>query len=92
MWHRLGCPADTPLETTRGFNFGNSLHNSQVGGDPKTPVFRSQAGQITFFHLLRPAATPATTASTRTGTFGMSGRTWATCWTSRSRPSRSSRA
>ena len=70
MWHRLGYAAETPLTTTRGFNFANSLHNTQVGGDPKTPVFRSEAGQITFFHLLEPGG------HARNSGFNLHGHIW----------------
>jgi hypothetical protein len=54
MWLRKQFAPETPLETTRTFNFSTVLTNGQVGGDPQTPVFRSAVGQQTQFHLLMP--------------------------------------
>ncbi len=54
MWLRKQYGSDTPLTTTRTFNYAGVLLNTQVGGDPQTPVFRAEVGQNTFFHLLMP--------------------------------------
>ncbi len=54
LWKRMGFAPDTPLEQTRDFDFTNVLSNSQVGGDPVTPVFTATAGQEVRFRLLQP--------------------------------------
>ncbi|HEU4451855.1 MAG TPA: hypothetical protein VFR81_02310, partial [Longimicrobium sp.] len=54
LWFRMGFRPDTPLETTRGFNFRNALSNTQVGGDPRTPVFTATGGQSVRFRVLEP--------------------------------------
>jgi hypothetical protein len=55
LWFRMGFAPNTALSTTRGFNFRNALSNAQVGGDPKTPVFRAAAGEPVRFRVLQPA-------------------------------------
>ncbi|HLG18012.1 MAG TPA: copper oxidase [Blastocatellia bacterium] len=54
MWARLGFAPNTPLETTRTFDFTNALSNSQVGGDPVTPIFTAKAGQGVRFRVVMP--------------------------------------
>ena len=54
IWHRLGYAPDTPLVTTRDFDFSNAFSNSQVGADPETPVFRAAAGNAVRFRVLEP--------------------------------------
>ncbi len=58
LWKRMGFAPDTPLEQTREFNFTNVLSNSQVGGDPVTPVFTATAGQEVRFRLVQPGGHP----------------------------------
>jgi|DewCreStandDraft_2_1066082.scaffolds.fasta_scaffold00032_205 hypothetical protein len=55
MWFRMGFAPDTPLETTRTFDFTNVLSNGKVGGDPVTPVFTAQVGESVRFRVLKPA-------------------------------------
>ena len=52
LWKRLGYEPDLPLEQTRAFDYTNSLSNSQVGGDPVTPVFTAKAGTPVRFRVL----------------------------------------
>ncbi|HEX2269964.1 MAG TPA: hypothetical protein VHH35_10530 [Pyrinomonadaceae bacterium] len=52
MWKRLGYEPDLPLEQTREFDYTNSLSNTQVGGDPVTPVFTAKAGTPVRFRVL----------------------------------------
>jgi hypothetical protein len=54
MWARLGFAPDTPLTTTRTFDYTNSLSNVQVGGDPVTPIFTATAGAPVRFRLVMP--------------------------------------
>ena len=52
LWKRMNYPPETPFEQTRNFVFTNVLTNAQVGGDPQTPVFTAQAGQLVRFRIL----------------------------------------
>jgi hypothetical protein len=68
MWKRMGYAPESPLSggededgdgdvdssltPTRAFDYTNSLSNSQVGGDPVTPVFTAQAGTPVRFRVL----------------------------------------
>jgi hypothetical protein len=52
MWKRMNYAPDLPLEDTRAVDYTNSLSNSQVGGDPVTPVFTARAGQAVRFRVL----------------------------------------
>jgi hypothetical protein len=52
LWKRMNYPPETPFEKTRDFDFTNVLTNAQVGGDPQTPVFTAQAGQMVRFRIL----------------------------------------
>jgi hypothetical protein len=54
LWKRMGFEPDTPLNQTREEVFTNALHNSQVGGDPVTPVFTADAGQAVRIRVLHP--------------------------------------
>lgn len=58
LWKRMGFPPDTPLEKTREFDFTNVLSNSQVGGDPVTPVFHALAGSQVRVRMLHPGGHP----------------------------------
>jgi len=55
MWTRMNFAPQTPLETTRTFDFTNVLSNSQVGGDPVTPVFTAKAGIPVRFRVVHPS-------------------------------------
>jgi len=55
IWFRMGFAPDTPFTTTRTFDFTKVLSNSQVGGDPETPIFVAKATTPTRFRLLHPA-------------------------------------
>jgi hypothetical protein len=70
MWKRLQYNVDTPFEETRKENFTNSLSNTQVGGDPVTPVFTAMAGQAIRFRVLQPGGHP------RSNTFMLHGHIW----------------
>lgn len=52
MWHRLGYEPDTPLGQTRDLDFSNALSNTQVGGDPQTPVFTADKGTPVRFRVV----------------------------------------
>jgi hypothetical protein len=53
LWKRIGFEPDTPFEQTRNFDFTNVLANSQVGGDPVTPVFTANVGQYVRFRVVQ---------------------------------------
>jgi len=52
MWHRLGFEPDARLQQTRNLDFSNALSNSQVGGDPQTPVFTADKGTPVRFRVV----------------------------------------
>ena len=52
LWKRMNYPPETPFEKTRDFDFTNVLTNAIVGGDPETPIFTAQAGQLVRFRIL----------------------------------------
>src|SRR6185369_15214741 len=52
LWKRMNYPPETLFTTTRDFDFTNVLTNAQVGGDPQTPIFTAQAGQMVRFRIL----------------------------------------
>jgi hypothetical protein len=54
MWTRLGFAPNTPLTTTRTFDFTNALSNAQIGADPVTPIFTARAGTPVRFRALHP--------------------------------------
>ena len=58
LWKRIGFPPDTPLEKTRDFDFTNVLSNSQVGGDPVTPVFIVRRVEEVRIRMLDPGGHP----------------------------------
>jgi manganese oxidase len=70
IWKRMGYSPDTPLETTRSFDYTNVLSNSQVGGDPVTPVFTARAGQSVRFRVLMPGG------HSRNNVFNLHGHIW----------------
>jgi len=63
FWKRMGFEPDTPLNKdpndprmpTRDYDFTNVLSNTQVGGDPLTPVFTATVGQQVRMRLVHPA-------------------------------------
>ena len=69
-WFRLGFDPATPLTITRGFQFGNVLSNSQVGGDPETPVFVAHAGDEVRFRVVHPGG------HSRNHIFSVHGHSW----------------
>ncbi len=52
FWKRLQYPPETPLTTTRTFDFHDVVSNALVGADPQTPVFTAEAGMPVRFRLL----------------------------------------
>jgi hypothetical protein len=71
MWKRMNYPPETSLTVTRTFDFTNALSNSQVGGDPETPVFTSKTGTtLTRFRLLEPGG------HQRNNVFAVHGHVW----------------
>jgi len=70
LWKRLGFEPDKPLDETREEIFTNALHNSQVGGDPVTPVFTAAAGQPVRIRVLQPGG------HARNGVFVLHGHIW----------------
>ncbi|HZI19290.1 MAG TPA: Ig-like domain-containing protein [Pyrinomonadaceae bacterium] len=70
LWKRMGFEPDTPLEQTRSFDFTRALSNSQVGGDPVTPVFTAAAGQPVRMRILMPAG------HARNNVFHLHGHIW----------------
>jgi hypothetical protein len=70
LWKRMGFEPNTPLEQTREVIFTNSLHNSQVGGDPVTPVFTAAPGQAVRIRVLHPGG------HARNNVFVLHGHIW----------------
>ena len=70
MWKRLGYAPETPFTTTRTFIFTNALSNTQVGGDPETPVFTVKAHTNARIHLLEPGG------HQRNNVFAVHGHVW----------------
>jgi hypothetical protein len=70
IWKRMNYAPETPLEVTRTFDFTNALSNTQVGGDPETPVFESKPGMPTRFRLLQPGG------HSRNNVFTLHGHVW----------------
>jgi hypothetical protein len=52
LWKRMNYAPETPFEITRTFDFTNVLTNAAVGGNPQTPIFTAQAGQLVRFRIL----------------------------------------
>jgi len=83
LWKRMGYEPDTHLscgeededgnvitECTRNFDFTNVLSNTQVGGDPVTPVFTAAVGQPVRMRVLMPAG------HARNNVFHLHGHIW----------------
>lgn len=70
LWFRLGHPPGENLGITRRLNYANALSNSQVGGDPRTPIFTARKGQEVRFRLLQNGG------HERTGVFTLHGHSW----------------
>ena len=70
LWKRMGFEPDTPLNQTREEIFTNALANSQVGGDPVTPVFTADAGQAARIRVLHPGG------HARNNAFVLHGHIW----------------
>lgn len=70
FWKRMGFAPDTPLDVTRTLDFGHVLSNSQVGGDPETPVFTAKAGTPVRFRVLHPGG------HARNHVFQLHGHVW----------------
>jgi hypothetical protein len=70
LWKRMGFAPNTPLEQTREYDFTNVLSNSQVGGDPVTPVFTASVGQAVRMRILMPAG------HARNNVFHVHGHIW----------------
>ena len=70
FWFRKGFAPDTPLAQTRTQDFTNVLSNSQVGGDPETPVFHADASGKVRFRVLQPGGHP------RNHAFQLHGHVW----------------
>jgi len=57
MWKRMGFEPDRPLTGPGGtllVDYTNALSNSQVGGDPQTPVFKATAGEPVRVRVVHP--------------------------------------
>lgn len=67
LWARLGID---PGEEHVDGDFANALSNSQVGGDPETPVFTAKAGTAIRLRILNPGG------HTRNSVFVLHGHTW----------------
>jgi hypothetical protein len=70
FWKRMGYAPDTPLTTTRTFDFTNVLNNAQVGGDPVTPIFTATRNTPIRFHVLMPGG------HARNHAFNLHGHIW----------------
>ena len=73
LWKRMGFAPDTPLtgpSGTRSFDFTNVLSNSQVGGDPVTPVFTATPGTPVRFRVLHGGGV------SRNNVFQLHGHLW----------------
>jgi hypothetical protein len=70
MWFRLGFHPGAPFEQTREVNMTNAVSNTQVGGDPATPVFTVKAGTPVRFRIAE------FNGHTRNGAFNLHGHVW----------------
>jgi hypothetical protein len=70
MWFRMGFAPDAPLTFTRDLIMSNALSNSQVGGDPETPIFDAFAGEDVRFRVLHPGG------NQRNNVFAINGHIW----------------
>ncbi|HEX7151261.1 MAG TPA: copper oxidase, partial [Thermoanaerobaculia bacterium] len=70
MWKRFNFAPNTQLSTTRTFDFSTAFANSQVGGDPQTPVFVTPKGAATRFRILTAGG------HARNNVFALHGHAW----------------
>lgn len=78
LWFRMGYAPETPLNgghggtglTTVDIDFTRVLSNSQVGGDPQTPIFTAKAGTPIRLRLVEPAG------NQRNNIFQLHGHVW----------------
>ncbi|HYX26339.1 MAG TPA: hypothetical protein VFC23_19455 [Thermoanaerobaculia bacterium] len=70
FWKRMQYAPETPLTTTRTFDYHDVLSNVQVGGDPKTPIFTVGAGVPVRIRLLQAGG------HSRNGVFTVYGHVW----------------
>jgi hypothetical protein len=54
QWYRLGIDPAAAEGVAQTFDFTNVLANSQVGGDPQTPIFTATAGDAIRLRVLQP--------------------------------------
>jgi hypothetical protein len=71
MWFRLGFDPGAPFTQTRNVDMTNAVSNSQVGGDPATPVFTAKVATPVRFRLAEP-----TPGRARNGVFSLHGHVW----------------
>jgi hypothetical protein len=70
FWKRMQYAPETPLTTTRTFDYHDVLSNTQVGGDPATPIFTVAAGVPVRIRLLQAGG------HSRNGVFSVYGHVW----------------
>jgi hypothetical protein len=70
MWFRMGYAPEAPATFTRNLIFTDALSNSQVGGDPETPVFEADAGEDVRFRVVHPGG------NQRNNVFALHGHIW----------------
>jgi hypothetical protein len=70
MWKRFNYKPAEPLTFTRTIDFSNAFSNSQVGGDPQTPVFHAKAGLPTRFRIVDSGG------HARNNVFALHGHVW----------------
>jgi manganese oxidase len=70
MWKRFNYPVNKPLDETREIDFTNAFSNSQIGGDPQTPVFYGKRGMATRFRILNAGG------HARNNVFALHGHIW----------------
>jgi hypothetical protein len=70
LWYRLGIDPTAQEGVVSTFDFTNALANSQVGGDPQTPVFAASAGQAIRLRVLQP------NGHARNHVFALHGHVW----------------
>ena len=58
MWFRIGFDPGSAFEDTRSEIFTNALSNTQVNGEPATPVFHAYTGDAVRFRILQPGGHP----------------------------------
>ncbi len=70
MWLRLGFAPNKPLSQTKDEIFTNAVSNSQIGGDPETPIFYAKKGDKVRFRVLEPGG------HARNHVFNVHGHVW----------------